>query len=546
MNKTKIVTIIIVLLFFIINIYIKNYKLDSIPGINSDEAWIGYTAKLINNDGIAAHITGMGNYTGVIYPFICSIFYKIFGSSLFISRLICVLSNILVIIFFIAVLHKENHIFLILLILLYTLNPFLFMYSRWAMPHGLIPLFNIISFYFAVKFFQKEKIIFFLLSLFTAALSIQLHPMQILLVLFLICYAVIFNNKLILKIIFNKLFLILCLIFVIATSSVLIYNSNRVISLIKLDVSYILNNNLFLILNILSGRIIEYFLKYFDTFNGIISLKYFSGSVSITKYESIFLKIISILIFLISIYQIKSKSIVKKTNALLLYFLFFTVPLFLETFNQNMNLPHLGEERYLLIQYPFLIFLYAYFIFDLFCFSKKFLKIIPIFILTFFCFIWCRELYYDYFCHFKLTGGTGENVYFISKQIDQPDKFIDAKLLAFNKIVNDISQNKIIVCQDYWIYWVIKYHSENNYEVKWSPGRKHPREWKSETNSIIELNSKYANYNLYYVLWSDLRNEQETDFFADQKIWCQIDKVDNTAVIDIYKISPSNSNDASQ
>jgi len=106
MYKTKIITIIIVLLFFIINIYIKNYKLDSIPGINSDEAWVGYTAKLINNDGIAAHIRGMENYTGVIYPFICSIFYKIFGSSIFISRLICVLSNISVIFFFISVLHK--------------------------------------------------------------------------------------------------------------------------------------------------------------------------------------------------------------------------------------------------------------------------------------------------------------------------------------------------------------------------------------------------------------------------------------------------------
>lgn len=512
-----------------INIYFKIYKINNIPGINGDEAWVGYTAKLIKTNGVYKYVTGMGNYTGLLYPLICSYFYKLTVSSIGISRFVCVLSNLLILIIFFIIFKKFSKLFLIILLLLFSLNPFLFIFSRWAMPHGLIPFFNIISFYFLYLFLEKKNVIYFILSLFLACISIQLLPSQILIVIYIIAISFLLNKKILFKIIFSKLFFILCLIFVIATSSVLVYNSKELVRLIKLDYSYIKKYDFRFLIEVFSIRAKVYFIKLFDTFNGLISLKYFSGKTSLNKINIYFLRIISILIFIISIYQLASKKLVKKINAFGVYFLFFSLPIFLETFNQNMHMPHLGEERYLLIFYPYFILLYSFFIYDFYKVSKKILKAVPILLLLIYLSLWCYEIKYDYFKIFTNTGGYGNKVYFLTKNL------IDPKFEALQQIKNDNHSKKIIICQDYWIYWPIKYIIVNSIEIKWIPQRRAPREWKPDFDSIDNLNQHYKDHTKYYILWTDIRNNYEKTKLTKDNLWKQINKLNNLPLIDIYR-----------
>lgn len=523
--------IILVLIIIIINIYLRFYNL-SIPGINADEAWVGWTSKLIYENGLLNYITGMGNYTGVLYSFITSLFYRILGVSIETSRFSGNFFMFLLIPAILIIFSKYNKLFILTLLLLVTFNPYLFMFGRWAMPHALMPFFTLLVFYLNYLFITKKKIIYLLLAFFFGGLSIQLLPIQILVLLFIILSNAIINRKFFIQLFFSKIFFIIFILFLISTSSVLIYNSKEVLRIIQMNIGYINDFGVLEIINIFLTRTPIYFIKFFQTLNGFISMIYFSGQLSIPSLLKNFLLLITIGLFFSSIYQLKSKILLKQLNSALVYFLFIIIPLFLEFFNQNMHFPLLGEERYLLVIYPNLIIMIGWTIFDLYNYKLKSAKIISILLFLTIISSWTYLIRNDYYKHFKLTGGRGGSHVF-----NLSENKIDPKIKAYNKIKESTKNydDIVIVCQDYWIYWIVKYHKLENIVIEWIPGRRHPREFRANFDSLQQLNEYYKNKKIYYIVWNNLRNEMEQELFRNENLFKNIKRIDNEVILNIYK-----------
>ncbi|HPN32009.1 MAG TPA: hypothetical protein PKY81_13745 [bacterium] len=486
----------------------------------------------IKNHGLFRNIGGMGNYTGVLHPYLMYLSNIIFPDIIFAGRILNLFSVIIISILLIIILKSDipNNLIL-LLIILFSLNPFNFGFHRVAWPHSLLPLFSISGILFFHGYLKTKKTLYLAAALIIAGLGAQLHPVMTLQVGFYIIFILIYQRQLAKQIISSKTFIFLAICFLIGSFSVVYFNINAVQRLFGIHLTNIIEIGFFKVINILIIRFAQYSKIFINNFTGYPSLEYFSGIL----YSNIALKILlysySVLLLFSAIHNCLSKNnLLKNIFGFHSIFLFFAIPFFLEFGGFNMHKLHPGEERIFLITTPIIFINYILFADNLKTYSKK---IFYSFSAAIIC-INIINISYNYFYNFKTTGGTGDQCYFINEK--------DAKLHAAEYISKNYSDsNTIIFVQDYWLYWPLKIYFQNkSYEIFYAPKCKIPRHGYPEINEFSEIYKKYPNKNILFAVWSDLNNKELSDFLSNNKKLKSIQKKNGAETIYIYSCNNSN------
>ena len=158
----------IFLLLLLLGITIRSVLWDKIPpGLNQDEASIGYDAYAILNYGIdrngihnPVHLTAWGSGQNALYAYFSMPFIYAFGLSVFSIRLVSLVSAIISLILFYLLAEKitDKRLALLSLFLL-SLNPWNIMISRWALESNLFPPIFLLSVYLLVIAADKAYIL---------------------------------------------------------------------------------------------------------------------------------------------------------------------------------------------------------------------------------------------------------------------------------------------------------------------------------------------------------------------------------------------------
>ncbi len=507
--------------------FICLYQIANIPGLNGDAAWFMSKTLDIKAHGLFKNISGMGNYTGVLHPYLMYLTNLIFSDLVAAGRILNLFSVILIIFLIIKLLKNqigENNI--ILLILLFTLNPFNFGFFRIAWPHSLLPLFSILGIFLFLKYIRTQKVIFIIYTLIIAGLGTQLHPVMFLQVIFYIFYILIYQRPLAKKIIFSKTFIILAICFVIGSFSVIIFNTAAVKRLFSIHFNTIVNFGFFKVFNTLLFRFIDYTKIFLYNFTGLRALQYFSGII----FENIFITSI-LLIFSILLLLSAFKNCLAKNNILTnifgmhTLFFFFVIPFFLEFGGFNMHKFRLGEERIFLIITPTIFINFILVINNLKNTIKKIFYSFTILIIA----VNIFNISYNYFYNFKTTGGNGEYCYYINQR--------DIKLIAAEFISTKFSDtDTLIFVQDYWLYWPLKIYLHNsNFEIYYAPKCKIPREGFPKINDFTELYDTYKNRNLIFVFWYNYNDLPIAEEIQKLKLINTIEKTDKFKALYIFQ-----------
>jgi len=168
------------IVLIIIYLIVELSFLDIYPEVQMDEPWYGNTAFNFANNFRFTN-TNVGYSGGDLFclpSFISGIFIKIFGLSLFISRLSSVLAGFLALIGLLKLLKALNisaRISLYSCLLLIFSNVF-FIIFRTARPESWVVTFGIWSLYYAFEYFRKKKLKFSIYAGILASLSFLSHP----------------------------------------------------------------------------------------------------------------------------------------------------------------------------------------------------------------------------------------------------------------------------------------------------------------------------------------------------------------------------------
>ncbi|HOK39691.1 MAG TPA: glycosyltransferase family 39 protein [bacterium] len=544
-NFKKFILLSFLFLFLcVIAFYVRVYKIAIFPGFNGDEFWYANKAYYIEKTSLLKIFFGMKNYTGALVPGIIYFFNKIFGFNYIACRLASVFfGTFLVALTFLFAIKYFDFTTALFSTLYSSFSFFLIAYSRIATQHIWVPFFLIIASFLLFEFIKKKKIYYLIGLVIFIGFSIQLLPITILFLLFAF-FCLLSDFKKFKKIISFKLIIFFVIFFIIATSSIFIYTSKEVIRIFALNISYIKNYKILFILKIFIFRFIEYFNVFVLTFAGLRSLNYFCGVQPIFFNFILFLHII----FLFPVfYLIKSKN---KFDKLLWFYIIFhllAVPLFLEFFNKNMHLPHLGEERYLIIFYPFL-FIALYRTYLLILKNKTFLRI-SIFVF----FILIQIIFYRfYYVKIFLKSGGAKNlerldhyIYSINKR---PVIYEAAKYLR-NNWYNDFN-NFVLIVPSFWLYQPIKYLTKEEFNnLFFWPEKRIPEIWITDNNFLpyeyatIGLNNfieKFKNKKIYFLCWNNneknrylKRLEEINKKYILEK---EFEKRDGEVILDLYKL----------
>jgi 4-amino-4-deoxy-L-arabinose transferase-like glycosyltransferase len=174
-------TIIVLTLFFIINLAIRLVHLGNIPALDWDEASVGYNAYSISQIGkdqwgnrLPLIFPAFGDYKGAFYIYSTAAVFKIFGASVFNLRLTStVMGSLLPIIIFLLVFYLfNNQIVSYLSLIFISFSPWNFFYSRNAcdgvMPAGFFISLGVLLLITSIK---KNKNTHYLLSTFSFILA---------------------------------------------------------------------------------------------------------------------------------------------------------------------------------------------------------------------------------------------------------------------------------------------------------------------------------------------------------------------------------------
>jgi len=104
------------------------YKLDVLPRLHGDEAWVGLKADQFNKTGIDG-IYGMNTYTGILQPMIVSTFFKVFGLGIFQLRIAGAVFNSLGLLIIYRILWRYNQANISILFLLILSQSALYLIS---------------------------------------------------------------------------------------------------------------------------------------------------------------------------------------------------------------------------------------------------------------------------------------------------------------------------------------------------------------------------------------------------------------------------------
>lgn len=155
------------LLIFVLGALVRILYIGSIPpGLNQDEASIGYDAYAILHYGIdrngihlPIHLIAWGSGQNALYAYLSMPFLLLFGLNPLSVRALAVLMGLLGMWFFYLVMRQlfPSRVAGLAAMFFIAINPWHIMMSRWALESNLLPTLILIAVYFALKTFQNAK-----------------------------------------------------------------------------------------------------------------------------------------------------------------------------------------------------------------------------------------------------------------------------------------------------------------------------------------------------------------------------------------------------
>lgn len=168
-------------ILFLLGAMIRLVYIGSIPpGLNQDEASIGYDAYAILHYGIdrngihlPVHLIAWGSGQNALYAYLSMPFILLFGLSPLSVRALSAVMGLLGMLFFYLIMHRlfASRTAGIAAMFFIAINPWHIMMSRWALESNLFPTLVLIAVYFLIKSFQEPKWIYG----FTAVLALSLY-----------------------------------------------------------------------------------------------------------------------------------------------------------------------------------------------------------------------------------------------------------------------------------------------------------------------------------------------------------------------------------
>lgn len=231
MFNKKNIFFVILFLVFLVALFLRIYKLDSVPyGFHIDEIKVGWNAYSILKTGmddkgnkLPLYYDSFGDFrpTGLIYLTIPSI--AVFGNNVFGVRfpfaLVGALTTIVIFFFVLEMFGRDKKLLALIISTLLAFNPWHIIASR-ATSESIVAIFlTILGLYFFLKLFRKNNLTNMLLSFLSLALAFFFyHNVRVLIPIFLIVliffYQFIFNKKIKIKQILVSIALILMTILV--------------------------------------------------------------------------------------------------------------------------------------------------------------------------------------------------------------------------------------------------------------------------------------------------------------------------------------------
>ena len=168
----------------ILVIFVRTYRIDSLQGLDLDEAMGGINSWSIANYGVDFHLVhnpvylyAWGSGMNILYPLLTVPFVKVLGLSVLSYRLPMVLlsiaSSLLLIISFLYAKFSYRKVLIYSIIIL--LSPGLIIPSRWAVESNIFPILLtfILSFFIFLLYAQSRKVkeIWYWLIIFTLSIS---------------------------------------------------------------------------------------------------------------------------------------------------------------------------------------------------------------------------------------------------------------------------------------------------------------------------------------------------------------------------------------
>lgn len=154
-------------LLFLLGAAIRTIYIGSIPpGLNQDEASIGYDAYAILHYGIdrngvhlPVHLIAWGSGQNALYAYLSMPFLLLFGLTPLSVRALSLVMGLLGMIFFYLCMRKlfPSRAAGIFAMFFIAINPWHIMMSRWALESNLFPTLVLIAVYFLLKSFQTPK-----------------------------------------------------------------------------------------------------------------------------------------------------------------------------------------------------------------------------------------------------------------------------------------------------------------------------------------------------------------------------------------------------
>ena len=155
-----------IILIILIGCFFRIAYIDKIPeGLNPDEASSGYEAYAIGNYGIDRNgnflpifLVSWGSGQNALYSYMLIPFIKIFGLSVFTTRLpMAILGCIALLVMYKLLKLIGNKKMIIVGMLFFVICPWHIMKSRWGLESNILPELILFSIYFLELFLEKQK-----------------------------------------------------------------------------------------------------------------------------------------------------------------------------------------------------------------------------------------------------------------------------------------------------------------------------------------------------------------------------------------------------
>lgn len=157
-------------ILFIIGIIVRVVAFTSAPpGLNQDEASIGYDAYSILHYGIdrngsflPIHLIAWGSGQNALYAYLSMPFIYLLGLNPFSIRIVSVLAGIVTLFLFYAIAKRlfNNNRASIIAVFIVVICPWHIMMSRWALESNLFPTIVLLAVYFVVKSLDRPNWLF--------------------------------------------------------------------------------------------------------------------------------------------------------------------------------------------------------------------------------------------------------------------------------------------------------------------------------------------------------------------------------------------------